>query len=148
MLRLALRLSLTSHCRYAVPLVPVGCYRDNPEAQQVFSNLFLNYIDIDWSAFPNMTHVIQACARAAVARGYRIFSIQFYTQCRWGPTASRDYAKMKTSQGCYNGLGSWESGFVYRVSRSGGSEGKKELPDLLLRSSVPVCKASICFFTT
>ena len=105
--------------RFIVPLIPLGCYRENPSAPRVFPVQFLDYTDIDWSTYPNMDHVIQACARAAVARGYNIFSIQFYTQCRWGPKASTDFARNGKSQGCYAGLGAWGTGFVYRV-RGGG----------------------------
>ena len=105
--------------RFIVPLIPLGCYRESPSAPRVFPVQFLDYTDIDWSTYPNMDHVIQACARAAVARGYNIFSIQFYTQCRWGPSASTDFARSGKSQGCYSGLGAWGTGFVYRV-RGGG----------------------------
>ena len=87
----------------------------------MFSVLFLNFVNIDWSLYPNMNHVIQACARAAVARGYRLFSVQFYTQCRWGPSASGEIKKLRRSRGCYSGMGSWGTGFVYRVQDSSGA---------------------------
>lgn len=65
--------------------------------------------------WPNSNHIIHSCATAALARGYRIFSIQDFGDCRWGPNAERDYAKYGHGFYCYQGLGWIGSGSVYRV---------------------------------
>lgn len=96
----------------------LGCYQDrvtNP-SQRVFSTVFLQVNIVRW--WPDSNHIIQACAAAALARGYRIFSIQDFGDCRWGPNAERDYAKYGLGWYCYRGLGWIGSGTVYRVRNS------------------------------
>lgn len=82
-------------------------------SQSIFSNVFYQGNIVRW--WPNSNHIIHSCATAALARGYGIFSIQDFGDCRWGPNAERDYAKYGHGFYCYQGLGWIGSGSVYRV---------------------------------
>lgn len=88
----------------------------NYQSQRIFPILFLRVKPAWWWSDSN--HIIQSCASAAAARGYRIFSIQDFAECRWGPSAERDYGKYGRGLYCYRGLGWMGSGSVYRVQSS------------------------------
>ncbi|XP_067024328.1 uncharacterized protein [Acropora muricata] len=89
----------------------LGCFRDRASRQRVFSTLFSrSHAPWWWS-----NSIIQSCAIAAAAKGYRIFSIQNIKECRWGPKAERDYAKYGYGWYCYRGLGWYDSGSVYKI---------------------------------
>ena len=88
----------------------------NYQSQRIFPILFLRVKPARWWSDSN--HIIQSCASAAAARGYRIFSIQDFAECRWGPSAERDYSKYGRGWYCYRGLGWMGSGSVYRVQSS------------------------------
>lgn len=98
-------------------LTALGCYRDSPFGQRIFSTL-LQRVQVRAWWHPDVSVIIRTCRDAAVARGYRIFSIQNLRECRWGPTAERDYARYGFGWYCYRGVGWYDSGSVYRVDTS------------------------------
>ena len=94
-------------------LTAIGCYRDRASSQRIFSTLY-QQVQVRWW-WPDIDTIIKTCTDAAVARGYRIFSIQNLRECRWGPNAERDYTKYGHGWYCYRGVGWYDSGSVYRV---------------------------------
>ncbi|XP_068713828.1 uncharacterized protein [Montipora foliosa] len=93
-------------------LTSLGCYREGSSTQRIFSTLF-HQVHVTWW-WPDA--IIQSCRNAAVAKGYRIFSIQNTIECRWGPNAERDYAKYGYGWYCHQGVGWYDSGSVYRIT--------------------------------
>ena len=103
----------------AMSFRPLGCFLD--PFSRIFNVLFLERRDkIDRSRWPDVSHILYACARAAAARGYRYFSVQKYGQCRWGRYAASEYSSNGPSQNCQAGVGYWGAGFVYGVVNSRG----------------------------
>jgi hypothetical protein len=76
---------------------------------------------LDWNEWPNMNHVINACASRAVARGFKVFGIQHYGEC-WGEpgsAASTGYDIYGKSDMCVQGVGGDWANFVYRILPQG-----------------------------
>ena len=99
----------------------LGCWQDSLFSP-IFRYIYLNYSGkMDWRKWPDMNHVVKACARAAAARGYTHFAITNYNQCRWSKNGLREYKRYGTSRLCFYGLGAYYSNYVYAIERSGKS---------------------------
>ncbi|XP_022801546.1 uncharacterized protein LOC111339216 [Stylophora pistillata] len=128
--KLYMLLILLVHCQNAnsrrqgpVSVTSLGCYQDRTThpSQRIFSILFLRVNIVRW--WPDSHHIIQSCASAAAAKGYRIFSIQDFADCRWGPSAEREYGNYGLGSYCYRGIGWLGSGNVYPVQSSSPAKG-------------------------
>ncbi|XP_031553321.1 neurogenic locus notch homolog protein 1-like isoform X4 [Actinia tenebrosa] len=93
----------------------VGCYKDHGGDDRPFPTLVANLRPgIDWNDIK--TSVIDKCANAVQALGYKYFGIQFYGECWSGPDASVQYDKHGTQGSeCYVGVGAAGSNFVYQL---------------------------------
>jgi len=80
-------------------LKKIGCFHDSfaTNADRVFPNQLINRRDpmsnawdrqtIDWRAYPQSVGSLAcACAKAAKAKGWRYFGLQFYGECWSGPS--------------------------------------------------------------
>ena len=65
-----------------------------------------------------MSHVIQACAQAAVARQYTYFAITNYGVCVWGPDGLNVISTGELNSWCFAGLGGLWLVSVYKIKRS------------------------------
>lgn len=63
-----------------------------------------------------------ACAKKARERGFKVFGIQFYTECWSGTGAEKTYGRDGTSVGCEHGVGKSGANFVYRFGDYGTCE--------------------------
>lgn len=63
-----------------------------------------------------------ACAKKARERGFKVFGIQFYTECWSGTGAEKTYGRDGTSAGCEHGVGKSGANFVYRFGDYGTCE--------------------------
>lgn len=62
-----------------------------------------------------MSHVIQACAQAAVARQYTYFAITYYGVCVWGPDGLKVTSTRELDSWCFAGLGGLSLVSVYKI---------------------------------
>ena len=67
----------------------------------------------------NNNETIQACAETAKKRGFKLFGVQFYTECWSGPGAEKTYAQDGISKDCINGVGKSGANFVYAFADDG-----------------------------
>ena len=107
-----------------VSYIPVDCFSDSRKNRSL-EKLVKNFRGNGWiwKYYPNMTHVIQACAEEAFKKGYKIVGIQFYGEC-WS-SKNANYMFRKKSKNCFNGVGMQNANYVYlldgktlRVSQS------------------------------
>lgn len=103
---------------YLVAVSSLGCYEEqfyNP----LFKKVYLDYrSQIDWTKYPDMSHVIQACAQAAVARQYTYFAITNYGVCAWGPDGLKVTRTRELDSWCFAGLGGLWLVSVYKIKSS------------------------------
>ena len=69
-----------------------------------------------------MSHVIQACAAAAVARQYTYFAITDYGVCVWGPDGLTVSSTRQADSWCFHGLGGPWLVSVYKIKSSSKGE--------------------------
>lgn len=105
-----------------VKIEALGCFADNlPRAlSQLYFNARENNV-LDWNAWPNMDHVINACASHAVAEGFQVFGVQHYGEC-WGEPGdvrSSTYDTYGSSDKCVQGVGGEWTNYVYRILPQG-----------------------------
>ena len=107
---------------FLVKVTSSGCFQEryyNP----LFPIVYLDYrYQIDWNLYPNMSHVILACAKEALAHEYTYFAITNYGVCVWGPNGDSITTVARGVPWCFHGLGGHWLVSVYNVSRS--SNGK------------------------
>ena len=95
----------------------MGCYEEQP-FDQLFPEVFLDYrCGIDWSTYSDMSHVVQACAREALARKFTYFAIIKYGVCVWGPNGKNVANDAEISQRCFHGIGGICSVSVYKIAK-------------------------------
>lgn len=101
-----------------VKVTSSGCFQEryyNP----LFPIVYLDYrYQIDWNLYPNMSHVILACAKEALAHEYTYFAITNYGVCVWGPNGDSITTVARAVPWCFHGLGGHWLVSVYNVSRS------------------------------
>ncbi|XP_001633033.3 matrilin-2 [Nematostella vectensis] len=97
-------------------LKKIGCYKDKPFPNRALRDLYHNHRwDIDWSQWPDMTHVISACASWAKRKNYNDkFGVQFYGEC-WADADSSRFNDHGLATNCINGVGEHWSNFVYSM---------------------------------
>ena len=90
--------------------------------------MYLDYrSQIDWNKYPDMSHVIQACAQAAVARQYTYFAITNYGVCVWGPDGLNVISTRELNSWCFAGLGGLWLVSVYKIKSSGAGTAWRSL---------------------
>ncbi|XP_074609303.1 uncharacterized protein LOC141863598 isoform X1 [Acropora palmata] len=95
----------------------LGCYEEHP-FDPLFPEDFLDYREhIDWSTYPDMSHVVQACARVALARKFTYFAIIKYGVCVWGPNGKHVANVAEMSEWCFHGIGGLWSVSVYKIAK-------------------------------
>ncbi|XP_031561120.1 A disintegrin and metalloproteinase with thrombospondin motifs adt-1-like isoform X2 [Actinia tenebrosa] len=95
----------------------LGCFRAYSDPP-VFPVIFLDYkYKADWTRFPNMNDLVQACAKAAKEKGYKYFAIQNFGECRWGASGLSLYSQHGRSTDCYGGVGGALSYYVYSFEK-------------------------------
>ena len=107
----------------------LGCYAESPYYNRIFPKVYLDYrIHIDWSTYPNMSHVVRACTRRALVRKYTYFAITNYGVCVWGPKGKNVARIAHSSPWCFRGLGGFWLVSVYKIDVSSSSKtfGKKK----------------------
>lgn len=103
---------------FIVALTSVGCFVED-FYDRLFYKVYLDYrSQINRSAQPDT--VIQACAKAAVARRYTYFAITNYGVCKWGPNGHTVSSTRQKAHWCYRGLGAPWLISVYMVGSSSG----------------------------
>ena len=96
-------------------LTYVGCFEE-PYYNPLFYKVYLDYrSQIDWNTYPDMSHVTQACAQAAVARQYTYFAITNYGVCVWGPDGHTVSSTRQADSWCFYGLGGPWLVSVYKI---------------------------------
>ena len=108
----------------------LGCYAESPYYNRMFPKVYLDYrFHIDWSTYPNMSHVVGACTRRALVRKYTYFAITNYGVCVWGPNGKNVARIAHSSPWCFRGLGGFWLVSVYKIDVSSSSKtfGKKKL---------------------
>ncbi|XP_031571013.1 uncharacterized protein LOC116305274 [Actinia tenebrosa] len=129
--------------------VKVGCFKDNGLGSNKVLNELL-FTDrsrqspkssgklIDWSDYESyLKDLACRCAKAAKAKGYTHFGLQYYGECFSAPDASRVYARDGASSGCVNSfyqacnaedsnncVGKAHANFVYRIPEEGSGGGQ------------------------
>lgn len=119
---IAFRTLIKSMCFFLgqVHVKYLGCYRES-YYNQLFYKVYLDYRNkIDWAKLPDMSHVIQACAKEAVKRKYSHFAIKNYGQCAWGPNGLSVTSKRKQSYSCFYGIGGPWLVSVYKIDNPTG----------------------------
>ena len=71
---------------------------------------------MDWY---DPSKVIKKCARLASEKGYTVFGLQSYGQCRSGKDAAKTYNSDGVSTGCESGLGGKEENLVFKIIPQG-----------------------------
>ncbi|CAH3040441.1 unnamed protein product, partial [Porites evermanni] len=98
-----------------VAVSSLGCYEEQFYSP-LFKKVYLDYrSQIDWNKYPDMSHVIQACAQAAVARQYTYFAITYYGVCVWGPDGLKVTSTRELDSWCFAGLGGLSLVSVYKI---------------------------------
>ena len=112
----------------SIQLKQLGCFHEMKDMnRKIFPLLFLNYRDkIDYSNMTDLSYVVQACARAAVAKRYMFFAVQNYGECRYGPFALGKYRSLGRAANCVGGVGGPWSSMVYMVKKTGEERGGRE----------------------
>ncbi|XP_068748457.1 cysteine-rich motor neuron 1 protein-like [Montipora capricornis] len=97
-----------------VSYIPVDCFSDSRKNRSL-EKLVKSFRGNGWiwKYYPNMTHVIQACAEEAFKKGYKIVGIQFYGEC-WS-SKNENYMFRRKSKNCFNGVGKQNANYVYRL---------------------------------
>ena len=103
-----------------MPVASVGCYRDSYAKPRPLPELITDFRDTIDRKDVNKT--IMACAKKARERGFKVFGIQFYTECWSGTGAEKTYGRDGTSAGCEHGVGKSGANFVYRFGDYGTCE--------------------------
>lgn len=65
-----------------------------------------------------------ACAEKARERGFKVFGIQYYTECWSGPGGEKTFGRDGSSVDCVDGVGKSGANFVYRFGDYGLCETK------------------------
>ena len=107
-------ISLFSFTANKVHLLSVGCFQE-PYYDQLFPIAYLDYRRYIWSKLPHASHVIRACALAAVKRGYTYFAIKNYGVCSWGSRGLTVTRKNRRVSRCFRGLGGPWLVSVYKI---------------------------------
>ncbi|XP_048577264.1 beta-galactosidase 9-like [Nematostella vectensis] len=96
----------------------VGCYNDEDAPNRSLRTLYHNHrSEIVWALWPDMTHVISACAREAFEEGFTdMFGVQFYGECWSDVSAASRYSMHGASSHCVNGVGENWANLVYRIN--------------------------------
>ncbi|XP_001639190.2 uncharacterized protein LOC5519278 [Nematostella vectensis] len=92
----------------------IGCYGDSGESPRPLSELLHNYREnMTWN---DINDVIKKCASLAHARGYKLFGVHNYGECRAGAdNADQTYARNGVSVSCLRGVGRADGVLVYRL---------------------------------
>ena len=81
----------------------IGCFQDDePRAMSVLYTV-------------DAANAIAQCRDKAHAAGYKVFGVQFSTQCYTGPHAHITYDKYGKANNCQNGKGGERITSVYRI---------------------------------
>ncbi|RMX48033.1 hypothetical protein pdam_00002690 [Pocillopora damicornis] len=91
---------------------PVGCYRDSYVKPRPLPELIANFRGTIDRKDVNKT--VMACAEKARERGFKVFGIQFYTECWSGPGGEKTFGRDGSSVDCEDGVGKSGANFVYR----------------------------------
>ncbi|PFX27882.1 Pancreatic secretory granule membrane major glycoprotein GP2 [Stylophora pistillata] len=91
----------------------LGCFKDSQVDPRPLPELLADLTnEVDWYD-PNK--VIKKCAKLATDKGYTVFALQLYGQCRSGKHAAKTYDGDGLSSGCSVGLGGREENLVFKI---------------------------------
>ncbi|XP_048584416.1 neurogenic locus notch homolog protein 1 isoform X2 [Nematostella vectensis] len=94
----------------------LGCFKDNHKKKRPFPKMIVNLRpEIIWTDMK--TSVVDKCAKAAKAEGFKYFGIQFHGECYSGPDAEVKYDKdgKAPDNKCWSGVGGENALFVYEL---------------------------------
>ena len=91
----------------------VGCFKDNQVDPRPLPELLADLTgEVDWF---DVSKVIRKCARLASEKGYTVFGLQLFGQCRSGKDAAETYNSDGDSTGCSSGLGGRGENLVFKI---------------------------------